>query len=71
MMLCYHCMHHIGTTSPAWVLYDTDGDRTFCSPECMAAEDPSAAHDFALLVRAGDAFFRPAARRRLDRAVIL
>lgn len=70
-MLCYHCFHHIGATAPAWVLYDTDQERTFCSPECLAADDPRAAHDFAQLVRAGDAFFRPAARRRLDKTVIL
>lgn len=70
-MLCYHCFRHIGTTSPAWVIYGTDDDREYCSPECLKADDPEAAASFADLVRIGDAFFRPAARRRLDRTVIL
>ena len=70
-MLCCHCSRHIGTTAPAWVIYATDRELTFCSRECLTADDPRAAHDFAQLVRAGDAFFRPAARRRLDRTVIL
>jgi hypothetical protein len=71
-MLCHHCLRHIGTTSPAWVVYDgTDGERTFCSLECLCEADPLAARDFDHLVRAGDAFFQPAARRRLDRTTIL
>ena len=48
------------------MIYGSDRDREFCSPECLRAADPAAAQSFDLLVRAGDAFYRPPARRRLD-----
>ena len=68
---CSHCSRYLGTTAPAWVIYGSDRDREYCSVECLQAADPAAAQSFDLLVRAGDAFYRPPARRRLDEVVIL
>lgn len=68
---CSFCRRYLGTTAPAWVVYGSDHDREYCSPECLRAADPHAAQSFDQLVRAGDAFFRPPARRRLDEVVIL
>ena len=70
-MLCSHCFRYIGTTAPAWVVYDSDRDREYCSVECLSAADPHAAQCFAHLVRSGDAFYRPPILRRLDETVIL
>lgn len=70
-MKCARCSRYVGTTAPAWMIYGPDDDRGYCSPDCLRADDPTAAQSFDLLVRAGDAFFRPPARRRLDEVTIL
>lgn len=70
-MNCPNCGRFIGTTHPAWVIYRTEGDAEYCSLGCLRQHDPAAAAGFEDAVRTGDAFYRPAARRRLEVTVIL
>lgn len=70
-MACKNCGRYIGSTRPAWVIYDSDEDREYCSFECLKQHDPGAAFGFDEALRSGDAFYRPPVRRWLETTAIL